>query len=278
MYSHHHLRSLARRFSGSSEKGVAMCEENVEAHAAIPKYIRKIKKRNVLRWEMLKGALSRRGWTFLVFLFWGKSFFRCWNNLWAEKSPMKWVERGLIRIESYIKYIRSFSQPSHEPQASKSFLGRDLCLDTFYTFYVSLLSRKSVSGWLQQIKFSTHNNSFPTPLVAFMSHISHFLLFLASPIFRRAKKFATFHWLRHARICQCAEKRNFYVNSKWKARCFWGRKKREKTEKKSNKNGGKCCRLLEESNLSYNLSKFFLTNCRSPLHLLKVKCCSANNF
>lgn len=103
MYSHH-LRSLARRFGGSSEKGVATCEENVEAHAAIPKYIRKIKKRNVLRWEMLKGARRLRGWTFF-----GEKlfFFGSWNNLWAEKSPMKWVERGLIRTESYIESAHS---------------------------------------------------------------------------------------------------------------------------------------------------------------------------
>lgn len=46
----------------------------------------------------------------------------------------------------------------------------------------------------------------------------------------------------HLSMCRKKE-RNFYVNSKWKARCFRGRKinVKERKQKKSNKNGGKCC-------------------------------------
>lgn len=107
---------------------------------------------------------------------------------------------------SIVSYIKSARTAQHEPQASKSFLGRDLCLDTFYAFYVSfLLSRRS---FLRQIK-SSSSNSFPTtPFVAFMSHISHFLFAFADFVPATSEKICNFPLVvRHARICQCAEKK-----------------------------------------------------------------------
>lgn len=63
MYECIHIIIVARRFTvaGSSKKGVAMCDTNVKAHAAIPKYIRrKIKK--FLRDEKFSYVLKLKAW------------------------------------------------------------------------------------------------------------------------------------------------------------------------------------------------------------------------